>query len=124
MDEDVIRKLKAGYQIAAEQGAVDGYYSMNNDNYIKHLGPAFFTKWLHFATAANPANNMKVAPILDRLVITWMSNHGIKIRAGRTPAYAEYVELLSHWGTPYDLGPADVEERIFRLIRDAQDGKS
>ena len=59
------------------------------------------------------------APVLDALVIEWLASHGgPSLRAGYTVDYAQYVETLRSWGAPHGLGPANVEERIFRLIRD------
>ncbi|MGV2821804.1 hypothetical protein ABZX73_13085 [Brevibacterium casei] len=123
VDQSVLRKLADGYRVAAAEGPIAGYYRMNNEAYIKHLGPAFFTKWLHFSTAATATDPAGVAPILDRLVLDWLHDHDITIRAGRTPGYENYVSLLSSWGKPHNLGPAQVEERIFRLIRDAQEAE-
>lgn len=121
LDDSVALKLADGYRAAVENGAVCGYYRMNNGAYIKHLGPAFFTKWLHFATAANASDPSEVAPILDQLVLNWLRKHDVRVKPGRTPGYETYVSILSTWGKPHDLGPAQVEERIFRLIRDAQE---
>lgn len=126
IDESVVRKLADGYRVASEEGPIAGYCRMNNDAYIKYLGPAFFTKWLHFATAATASDDQaeaKVAPILDQLVLNWLRDHDITLRAGRTPDYETYVSILSAWGEPHKLGAAQVEERIFRLIRDAQEAE-
>lgn len=115
---DVVEKLTRSVDIAQNGGAVSGYRYLNNDGRITWLGPAFFTKWLYFVTARGNPTSPHAAPVLDALVIEWMRRHAhVRIRAGRTADYAAYLDLLTAWGTATGHTPVDVEERIFRLIR-------
>lgn len=126
-DSDVIAKLRQSIELAAKDGAVAAYRYLNNDSlgHIKHFGPAFFTKWLHFGTRRSGVDS-GTAPILDRLVIAFLNQHAVKIRPGVTDDYARYIKLLAAWGKQpeHPLHPADVEERIFVLIRDQQRKRS
>ncbi|MEV4900107.1 hypothetical protein AB0K08_02045 [Citricoccus sp. NPDC055426] len=55
---------------------------------------------------------------MDQLIIRWLrSKASIHLKPARTAEYERYIETLQRWGMPYGLAPADVEERIFRLIR-------
>lgn len=81
-------------------GAVAAYWDLNNSSryYLKHLGPAFFTKFLYFAAAGGP----RLAPrplILDKIVAVRVN--GLLGRAGRlatggwsTRDYAFYLALM------------------------------
>ena len=113
-------RLGESIEVAREGGPVEGYRYLNNrPGKVDGLGPAFFTKWLYFVTARGDAGSANAAPVLDALVIEWLASHGgPSLRAGYTVDYAQYVETLRSWGAPHGLGPANVEERIFRLIRD------
>jgi hypothetical protein len=116
---DVRSRLGESVEVAREGGPVEGYRLLNNrPGKVAGLGPAFFTKWLYFITARGDAGSVSAAPVLDALVISWLASHGGRsLRAGYTDDYARYVETLRSWGAPHGLAPADVEERIFRLIR-------
>lgn len=112
-------RLGESVEVAQEGGPVEGYRFLNNHpGKVGGLGPAFFTKWLYFVTARGDAGSATAAPVLDALVIAWLASHGgPSLRAGYTDDYARYVETLRSWGAPHGLAPANVEERIFRLIR-------
>lgn len=121
IDPSVTERLRTSVEIVRSNGPGDAYEYLNNSpGRIKGLGPAFFTKWLYFASAKGPAGDVGVAPILDALISNWFAElePPVRLRYARTPDYRQYVELLTEWGRPYGLGPAGVEERIFRLIRD------
>lgn len=120
VDPTVIDRLWTSVRIVRSAGPTEAYAYLNNaPGKIPELGPSFFTKWLYFASVSGPDGVPRAAPILDDLVINWLANldPSIKIRYARTPDYRRYVETLSAWGEPFGLGPAEVEERVFRLIR-------
>lgn len=118
LSDEVVQKLANSVEIARRDGAVEGYRFLNNEaGKIVGLGPAFFTKWLYFVTARGDATAPAAAPVLDVLVLTWLRARGVHLRAGYTDDYARYVDTLRAWGAPHELAPAEVEERIFRLIR-------
>lgn len=112
-------RLGESVEVSRQRGAIEGYRFLNNGTgKIAGLGPAFFTKWLYFVTARGQASAAAAAPVLDALVMSWLGAHaGVLLRPGYTDDYARYVETLTAWGAPHSLAPADVEERIFRLIR-------
>jgi len=118
LSDAVVQRLAESAEIGRRDGAVEGYRFLNNRaGKIAGLGPAFFTKWLYFATARGDATGPAAAPVLDVLVMTWLRARGVHLRTGYTDDYAHYVDTLRAWGEPHDLAPAQVEERIFRLIR-------
>lgn len=121
IDSSVTARLRTSVELVRSNGPGDAYEYLNNSpGRIKGLGPAFFTKWLYFGSAKGPAGNAGAAPILDALISNWFAElePPVRLRYARTPDYRQYVELLAEWGQPYGIGPAGVEERIFRLIRD------
>lgn len=122
ISEQSVRRLEKASEIATQDGPVAGYYYLNNEGKIAGLGPAFFTKWLYFVTTENGRNVDNTAAVLDQLVMRWLrDNGGPRLRYAKTPSYEKYIDLLRQWGksrsTGNPLPPADVEERIFRLIR-------
>lgn len=42
-------RLGRALDVLWERGGVEAYWAFNNDQKIRHLGPAFFTKVLYFA---------------------------------------------------------------------------
>ena len=117
-----VSRLDKATEIAANDGPARGFYYLNNDGKIAGLGPAFFTKWLYFVTTQDGRNVESTAPILDEEVMRWLREHNVpRLRYAKTPSYEKYMELLRHWGSTRSGGDAltaaDVEERIFRLIR-------
>lgn len=108
--------LEAGVQTVRIQGPREAFWLMNNEGGVKHLGSAYFTKWLYFASALNGPDDPDAAPILDKQVIGWLKNHaGISLNANSTNSYAEYLDLLTAWGTEHERSRVQVEKAIFGL---------
>lgn len=81
--------------VRSDGGPVEAYRYLNNDGHLEGLGPAFFTKWLYFATARGPERSARAAPVLDALVIRWLRREaGVALRYGKTADYQIYVDLL------------------------------
>jgi len=115
---DVAKRLQDAVQVVRAQGAVEGFRHMNNAGHIKYLGPAFFTKWLYFASAASGPDDTKAAPILDKQVQNWLANKAeVRLNIYKTNDYGRYVALLTDWGshTNKERTPAQVEKAIFHL---------
>lgn len=97
-------------------GAVEGFRYLNNEGGLRHLGASYFTKWLYFTSAVDGAYGKDAAPILDDRILGWLKQSaGIELKKSSTPAYQEYVALLSAWGSLFDRTPVEVEAEIFRL---------
>lgn len=112
----VSEHLAAGAQKVRESGPRDAFYLMNNDGHIKHLGAAFFTKWLYFTSALSGPDDPAAAPILDKQVATWLDkNAQMSLRLNNTNSYAAYLDLLSEWGEPHGRSRVQVEKAIFGL---------
>lgn len=112
----VADKLGSAATVVRREGAVAGFRLLNNEGRVKHLGPAFFTKWLYFASASDGPDGGRAAPILDKQVVGWLDKHaGIKLNPNKTAAYQHYVEVLGAWGAEFERTPAQVEQAIFGL---------
>ncbi|MEG3614647.1 hypothetical protein [Isoptericola haloaureus] len=97
----VVERLTESVAIARRNGPVEGFRYLANDSRgrIKHLGPAFFTKWLYAATARGVHDREGAAPVLDDRVLTWVNSHtDLALRPWRTDDYAAYIEALTAWG--------------------------
>jgi hypothetical protein len=120
---DVAHRLDQSWQIAtgqnAGQGIVEAYRYLNNRaaGHIAYLGPSFFTKWLHFATADSDSAAPGAAPILDEVVRRWLNaNTNADLHASCTTCYGRYIDLLTSWASgPWT--PTRIEEAIFTLPR-------
>ncbi|WP_139277460.1 8-oxoguanine DNA glycosylase OGG fold protein [Rhodococcoides corynebacterioides] len=118
LSTDVVDKLRASVDHVRGDGPVEGYRYMANEGALWGLGPAFFTKWLCFASARGDHESDTAAPILDAIVIRWLHrNSDVRLRTGRTVDYEWYVDTLRAWGSAAGLSAVQVEERIFRLNR-------
>lgn len=114
-----VERLGASAELVRSGGAPAAYRYLNaRVGHVAGLGPAFFTKWLYFATAGSDPYGRDAAPILDALVLNWLNTHaGTKLRAGYTDEYARYIDLLGSWA-PDGFTPVMVEATIFRLARE------
>ncbi|MBN7314147.1 8-oxoguanine DNA glycosylase OGG fold protein [Mycobacteroides abscessus] len=109
-------RLAEAVDVVRNQGPVAGFRYMNNSGRIKYLGPAFFSKWLYFASAVTGVNGPEAAPILDKQVIDWVREHtGISLNINKTGSYENYLNLLKDWGGQYNHTPVQVEKAIFEL---------
>lgn len=109
-------KLFAGAAFVRQNGAVEGFRFMNNDNRIKHLGAAYFTKWLYFASAVNDADDPDAAPILDAQVAQWLlAEVALQLDTNETASYERYLAVLKDWGQEYGRTAVQVEKVIFGL---------
>ncbi|GLE55938.1 hypothetical protein BKG69_06480 [Mycobacteroides chelonae] len=98
------------------EGPIAAFRYMNNEGHVKFLGPAFFTKWLYFASLVEDVNDPNAAPILDGQVCTWLSDHAdISLNLYRTNDYERYAELLQSWGQGFGRDAAQVEQAIYAL---------
>lgn len=118
VDAPVVEKLAESATIASSEGAGAAYRYLNNEGHIKHLGPAFFTKWIYFVTAAGDAYGAQGAPILDKVVMEWMNAHtDLALHPYYTADYTTYLETLDVWASAQGVTPVKVEETIFLLAR-------
>lgn len=119
LSDEVIEKLSKSVELARENGILESYRYLNyGPGKIKNLGSAFFTKWLYFVTARGDAASPLAAPVMDLLVVAWLKDTaGVTLRERYAADYEEYLELLTDWGKSTGATPAQVEEAIFRLIR-------
>lgn len=80
-------------------------------NAISYLGPSFFTKYLYFAGAGNPAHPCH---ILDERVARSLQHAGwssLPDQFWSASAYRRYNELLHRWSTEVGAPRSDVIER-------------
>jgi len=119
VDPSVLDRLRSGVDEARENGALAGFYAMNNTpGRVPYLGPAFFTKWLYFATATAGPDSADAAPVLDKRVRDWIAaNTNIGLRLDKTWGYHRYLQLLDAWAVrpAGTLSRATVERVIFSL---------
>lgn len=121
VDESVRDRLLEGAARVQQSGAEEGFRFMNNEGKIKHLGGAFFTKWLSFTSMVKSIDGPEVAPILDKRVQVWIAaqtDHRMNLSTTSTADYRRYLELLDTWGSAYDRTRTQVELAIFELTRD------
>ena len=92
------------------KGPLDGYRVLAAQQRIKHLGPAFGTKFLYFESSR--------ALILDRLIAGWYeATAGVDLKATtwQPSLYADYLATMDNWSEKSRLRPAQLEEAIFTL---------
>ncbi len=113
---DIDARLEAGLGTLREEGPVAAYYAFNNDQHIKHLGPAFFTKVLYFAGPEQGEGAWRPL-ILDRFVAlalraadageTWPTS------GWTTPWYRRYLLLTHEHAQKAGIAPDQVEAALF-----------
>lgn len=116
-------------RVTLEEGGVAGYQRVRDARhgeqrdrgFLKHLGPAFGTKYIYFLTKAQPVEGRGVAPVLDSVVRMWFrknvddqaTNVEIGDGWGYAERYATYVETMRAWAEELGIAADDVEQLIF-----------
>lgn len=107
-------RLLAISATTARQGGAAGFEDMASAP-LKHLGVAFGTKFLFFAAEAAPES--VAAPVLDRVIRTWLAENlgcRLDISSWRRPEdYRLYCDKLQGWAESRGMTPGQVEEAIF-----------
>ena len=84
-------------EVLLDDGAVEGYRAMANEQRLKWLGPAFGTKYLHFCSDRSDS-----ALVLDDLVATWLNEHcSTQLQPTRwsTTQYGNSLSTMALWST-------------------------
>jgi hypothetical protein len=113
---DIDARLEAAMGILREEGAVAAYYALNNEQRIRFLGPAFFTKVLYFAGHERCVGAWRPL-ILDRFVALALraADPGEKWRGGgwTTPRYSRYLALAHDHAQRAGVLPDQMEAAWF-----------
>lgn len=110
------KHLAASVDTVRTKGPLEAFRVMRNEGKIKHLGSAYFTKWLYFTSALDGPDDSQATPILDQQVAVWLKTHAeIHLDINRTESYARYLDLLATWGETYGRSRVQVEKAIFGL---------
>jgi len=127
LSDQVIESLKKSADLAASGSpGTHSFYVLNNrPTKIAGLGPAFFTKWLSFASMHNNPDEDSALPILDDVVAVWIKRHtssedspGLDLdpqKSQATRRYHQYLQLLDSWRSelPYNYTRTQLERAIF-----------
>lgn len=125
---ELTRTTLAKGGVAAYERAWEGRFGSGKDRgFLKHLGPAFGTKYIYFLTRAQPVEGQGIAPVLDSVVRMWFRKNApdVDVRIGdgwgHADRYETYVKTMLAWEA--DLGiPADDIERLIFVSREAEVG--
>src|SRR5690625_658856 len=127
LSEHAIQSLKsaAAYAANGTEGTYSFYILHNSPTKLKGLGPAFFTKWLSFASMHNVPDEASALPVLDDVVAEWIKSHtatpngsGLDLDPQKDPAtrkYHQYLQLLDAWSKqlPHPYTRTQIERTIF-----------
>ncbi len=121
-DPESIAKLRHAAEMVRSDraspvdAAREAHAYLIGEGHIRGLGPAFFTKWLYFASSRSDPYGADCVPVLDALVAQWLGRHSaFAPRYGDTSDYETYVYLLRSWADHVDSTSPRVEEAIFEL---------
>ena len=112
-DRTRLSELLRDAAVVSRSNPVDAYALLRpRDNAIKHLGPAFFTKFLYFAGGGNSDHP---CCILDDRVAHSLQTAGWQSLPRRSDwwpsTYGRYMELLTRWKKETDAARLDLIER-------------
>ncbi|MFF9351537.1 hypothetical protein [Streptomyces sp. NPDC014734] len=110
-------------RIRSAKAEIDGgdpvaAYRVLNDRHarVKHLGPAFFSKYLYFATADRPAGERRPLIIDSNVALALNELSDQEWRANErwdSTKYASYLELAHAWAERWGTEPDVVERKLF-----------
>jgi hypothetical protein len=111
-------------QRMAAAGPVEAYRRLNNAGHVHHLGPAYFTKVLHFAGYQPGAGSVQPL-ILDRNVARALPKAALSAQSGsrwpsgnwRTAQYDDYLTFVAGEATRRRTEPAVIEFELFQQGR-------
>ncbi|MGW7257755.1 8-oxoguanine DNA glycosylase OGG fold protein [Streptomyces sp. NPDC054834] len=113
---DIDARLEGGLGALREEGPVAAYYAFNNDQHIKFLGPAFFTKVIYFA-GHEQCDGAWRPLILDRFVALALraADTGEKwpTSGWTTPLYRQYLFLAHEHAQKAGVLPDQIEATLF-----------
>ncbi|MGW1541376.1 8-oxoguanine DNA glycosylase OGG fold protein [Streptomyces sp. NPDC002309] len=113
---DIDAHLAAVLRVLRREGAVRAYFAFNNDERIKFLGPAFFTKVLYFAGHDHPVGPWRPL-ILDSVVARSLRAADAEVKWSRggwtTPRYGRYLSLAHDYAGVAGVLPDQVEAALF-----------
>ncbi|MFF4018888.1 hypothetical protein [Streptomyces sp. NPDC001843] len=113
---DIDARLEAGLGALREEGPVAAYYAFNNDQHIKFLGQAFFTKVIYFTGHEQCAWAWRPL-ILDRFVALALRAADTGDRwptsGWKTPWYRRYLFLAHEHAQRAGVLPDQVEAALF-----------
>ncbi len=107
---DAGQRLHHIAKVLTDEGPLEGYRAMANQQRLTWLGPAFGTKYLHFCSDAH-----QPALVLDDLVATWLNEHcGTRLRPTRwsTAQYERYLTDMAAWSDGR-CTPTELETLVF-----------
>lgn len=104
--DKVNEHLASAVETLDGHGAVAAYWDLNNSSRyrLKHLGPAFFTKFLYFADAGLSPDGVVRPLILDRIVASRVNDiidcpGRLRVGGWTTRDYAFYLALMDRLAT-------------------------
>jgi hypothetical protein len=109
----VPERLQRVAERVATDGGLAGYDLLGGDCRVRHLGPAFGTKYLYFIPQAD---GQAPALILDRIVAGWLRANTSTVfnPVPWAPSiYRGYAQTLGGWAEQLGVAPDVVEELIF-----------
>lgn len=116
---DAADRLHHIAKVLSDEGPVEGYRAMANQQRLKWLGPAFGTKYLHFCSGPKHP-----ALVLDDLAATWLNQHcGTKLRPTRWSIrqYEQYLTNMAVWSAGR-CTPTELEILVFTDEASRRDG--
>lgn len=105
--------LRYAAHLQTTSGAVESYRSLANAGRLKHLGPAFGTKFLHFVPQSPDANPALILDAIVAAAIAAVSGIRISPVVWRTSTYERYLSLIVGWSEALSVEPAEVEMLLF-----------
>jgi hypothetical protein len=111
----IAEKLQQVRHCLTSRGNIDAYRLMADPSAcrLQWLGPAFGTKFLHFAS---PEDATETALILDRIVASWLREHaGLHFSPlnWRPSVYSRYLTVLHSWARELGVPAERLETLIF-----------
>lgn len=114
-------------QVARTHGGVAAYEHVGDRrteqrSFLRHLGPAFGTKFIYFVTRASA---QPTTPVMDSVMCGWFNRNVPDARLvldwRSTQSYRTYVEHLQLWKDSLDLADADDIEMIIFESRSSRE---
>ncbi|MEQ8436534.1 MAG: hypothetical protein RIB65_03520 [Ilumatobacter fluminis] len=96
----------------ADAGPVEAYRFLANEGRLRHLGPAFGTKYLHFVPQATSGEALVLDAIVCR-AIRKLADISLRPWQWRTAMYERYLSLVDGLAGDIGIAPSDVEMLLF-----------
>jgi len=113
LNPDASAMLRQAAEHLSTAGAVPAYRFLANSGRLKYLGPAFGTKFLHFAPQSPTGSPALILDAIVTRAVRSVSGVLLSATTWNTLTYERYLTTITGWASGLGIEAADAEMLLF-----------